>query len=79
MHVTAQCSFYDIPYQPRNSCSTLWQVNVPLCQALRWEQITRDPKFNRQSACTFGLIHQGGGEEKRAREVLDAPEYQAPP
>lgn len=70
--MTAQYSFYDILYRLINSCSTSWQVNVPLCQALRWEQITQDPEFSRQNSCTFGLIYQGVVEGERARKVLNA-------
>ena len=81
MHVTAQYSFYDILYRLINSCSTSWQVNVPPCQALRWEQITQDPKFNRQNSRTFGLIHQGAGcgRGKSTRKVLNARGPPTPP
>lgn len=68
-HMTAQYSFYGILYRLINSCSTLWQVNVPPGQVLRWEQITQDPKFSRQNSRTFGLTHQGVAGGERARNV----------
>lgn len=42
---------------------------------MSWEQITQDPKFNRQNSCTFGLIHQGvvGGEGQESAECPWAP------